>query len=129
LGAMLDFRRLPSKIDDYLILRTHHRFNPHITWKIYSQPNAVASDEPFTYFTVYAGSEMTLSDRVHACVATLTYGKPAMLYHPTPRARLFERLDLSSIRQGPVSLNQDRLEEERQAELDFLRSAIEKISS
>ena len=129
LGSLLDFRRLPQRIGDYLIVRTDHRFNPHITWKVYSQPNAVASDEPFTYFTLYAGAELTLSDRVHACVATLAFGNPAMLYHPTPRARLFERLDLNEIRQGPMSLPASRLNDEREAELDFLRMAVERLSS
>jgi hypothetical protein len=124
IGALLDRRRLPSEIAGYTVVRPEHRFNPHITWKIYRQPNAVASDEPFTYFTVYAGSSLTLSDRVHACVATLAYGKPAMLFTPSPRARLFERLGLGTIREKPVTLNLDYLERERQAELQFLKQTV-----
>jgi hypothetical protein len=127
LGAMLDFRRLPKQIDDYIIVRPDHRFNPHVTWKIYKHPNGIAADEPYTYLTIYSGAEMTLSDRVHACVATLAYGKPAMLFHPTPRARLFERLGLAAIRQTPVSLSLERLEEERQAEVAFLRHAVSQV--
>jgi hypothetical protein len=124
IGALLDRRRMPSQIGDYTVVRPEHRFNPHMTWKIYRQPNAVASDEPFTYFTVYAGTALTLSDRVHACVATLAYGKPAMLFTPSPRARLFERLGLNDLRERPVTLDPDYLECERQAELNFLKSAV-----
>lgn len=127
LGAMMDFRRLPKQIGEYMVVRPDHRFNPHITWKVYAQPNAVASDEPFTYFTIYSGAELTLSDRVHACVATLAYGKPAMLSHPTPRARLFERIGAGQIRTQPVSLDMNRLEEERQAEVAFLRDAVGRV--
>jgi hypothetical protein len=124
IGALLDRRKLPKTIAGHTIIRPEHRFNPHITWKIYRQPNAIASDEPFTYFTVYAGSSLTLADRVHACVATLAYGKPAMLFTPSPRARLFERLGLGAIREHPVSLKPDYLEREIQAELEFLKSAV-----
>jgi hypothetical protein len=124
IGALLDRRKLPKEIAGYTIVRPEHRFNPHITWKIYRQPNAVASDEPFTYFTVYAGASLTLSDRVHACVATLAYGKPAMLFTPSPRARLFERLGMNAIRERPVTLNLDYLERERQAELEFLKTCV-----
>jgi hypothetical protein len=124
IGALFDRRRLPAEIAGYTVVRPEHRFNPHVTWKIYRQPNAVASDEPFTYFTVYAGTSLTLADRVHACVATLAYGKPAMLFTPSPRARLFERLGLGAIRERPVRLDPERLEEERQSELHFLKAAV-----
>lgn len=125
MAALMDFRKMPKEIGGFEVIRTDHRFNPHITWKVYQHPNAVASDEPFTYFSLYAGAELTLSDRVHACVATLAYGKPAMLYHPTPRARLFARLGLNEIREKPCTINLDILENERQMELSFLRSVLD----
>jgi hypothetical protein len=124
LGAMLDRRRLPRSLAGLDVIRTEHRFNPHITWKIYRQPNALASDEPFTYFTVYSGASLTLSDRVHACVATLAYGRSAMLFSPSPRASLFARLGLGDIRNRPVALDPDRLEVEKGNQLRFLRGAV-----
>lgn len=124
LAALADIRSMPTEIGGFQIIRTDHRFNPHITWKVYQHPNAVASDEPFTYFSLYAGTALTLSDRVHACVATLAYGKPAMLYHPTPRARLFARLGLDKIRTQPCTLDMDFLEAERRKEIEFLKSAV-----
>ena len=124
IGHLIDRRRLPTELSGYKIVRPEHRFNPHVTWKIYKQPNAVASDEPYTYFTVYGNTELTLADRVHACVVTLAYGKPAMLFTPSPRARLFDRLDLSEIRQQPVTLSRDRLVQEKGELLDFLRKAV-----
>jgi len=127
IGAKLDCRRLPSEIADYRVIRPEHRFNPHVAWKIYKQPNAIASDEPFTYFTVYANTSLTLADRVHACVATLAYGNPAMLFTPSPRSRLFDRLDLSDIRLKPVELAPERLREEKGQLLDFMKKAISQI--
>jgi len=126
-GALLDFRRLPKYVGGYLIVRPEHRSNPHVTWKIYKQPNALASDEPFTYFTIYSGSQLTLSDRVHACVVTLAFGKPAMLFSPTPRSALFSRLGLDGITRTPVTLDSEALEREKQAELEFMRSAVQYV--
>ncbi len=127
IGCLLDKRKMPTMIKDYGIVRTEHRVNPHIAWKIYKQPNAVASDEPFTYFSVYAGSRLTLSDRVHACVATLAYGNPAMLFTPSPRSKLFDRIGLTDIKKWPVSLDPLYLKEEKEAELEFLRNAVRKL--
>lgn len=124
LGHALDRRSLPTQINGRMIIRPEHRVNPHVTPKVYQHPNSIASDEPWTYFNVYANADMTLADRVHACVATLAYGKPAMLFTPSPRSALFERLGCGDIRHVPVSLDPEYLEDERQQELAWLRAHI-----
>lgn len=124
LGAKIDFRSLPDRVGSYEIVRPEHRSNPHMTWKIYGRKNGIVSDEPFTYFSVYANAELTISDRVHACVATLAYGKPAMLCHPTPRGHLFARVGLEDVRVRPVLLDQEMVEGERQKEVEFLKQAV-----
>lgn len=124
LGHLLDRRALPQELNGRMVIRPEHRFNPHMTYKIYQHANAVASDEPWTYFTVYANADMTLADRVHACVITLAFGKPAMLFTPSPRSALFERVGCADIRKFPVQLNLDYLEDERQRELAWLRTHV-----
>lgn len=123
-GHALDRRTLPAEINGKTIVRPEHRFNPHVTYKIYQHANAVASDEPWTYFTIYANSQLTLADRVHACVMTLAYGRPAMLFTPSARSTLFERVGCGQIRTRPMSVDLARLEEERQNELAWLRTHI-----
>jgi len=123
-GHLLDFRKLPSELNGMEIIRPEHRYAPHMTHKIYQHPNSFVSDEPFTYFSIYAGSKLTLADRVHACVMTLAFGNPAMLFTPSPRQALFARLGLNDIRKRPVSLDLGYLEEQRQAELEFLKNSI-----
>lgn len=120
LGHVLDRRKLPHELNGRTVIRPEHRFNPHMTYKIYQHANAVASDEPWTYFTVYANSQLTLADRVHACVITLAYGGPAMLFTPSPRSALFERVGCGDIRKHPVSLDPSYLEDERTREVDWL---------
>lgn len=124
LGHLFDRRRLPTEIDGLMVMRPEHRFNPHITHKIYQHPNAVASDEPWTYFNIYANAELVLADRVHACVAALAYGRPAMLFTPSPRQALFARVGADDIRNRPVRLDLDRLEQERTAQVSWLRERL-----
>jgi len=128
LGHLLDFRKLPTEICGRDIIRPEHRYVPHMTHKIYQHPNSVTSDEVFTYFSLYANTSLTLADRVHACVMTLAYGNPAMLFTPSPRQALFARLGLDDIRTKPVQLDMDYLEEERNGVIDFLRDAVEATS-
>lgn len=123
-GHLIDRRKLPSELLGRMVIRPEHRMNPHLGWKIYSQPNALVADEPWTYFTVYAGTDLTLADRVHACVMTLAYGNPAMLFTPSPRSALFERVGMTEIKQRPLRLEPDYLEEQRQNELAFLKDAV-----
>ena len=127
LGHLLDRRKLPSKFEGYDIIRPEHRYAPHMTHKIYQHPNSFVSDEPFTYFSIYAGTKLTLADRVHACVMTLAYGNPAMLFTPSPRQALFSRLGLDKIREEPVTLDLTYLEQERKKVIEFLRNSIAQL--
>lgn len=124
LGHLLDSRKLPTEIDGLMVMRPEHRVNPHMTYKIYQHPNAVASDEPWTYFNIYANADLVLADRVHACVAALAYGKPAMLFTPSPRQALFGRVGAADIRERPVTVDGGWLEEERQKEVAWLKGQL-----
>jgi hypothetical protein len=115
---------LVEAVGGFRIIRTEHRFNPTITRKTYKGPNAFASDIPETYLDLYAQTECTFSDRVHACVATLSYGNPAMLFSSTPRSRLFERLNLESIRNQVTRLDPGVLRAEKEGLVQFLKSVM-----
>ena len=124
LGAWFDRRALPASVGEFAVVRPDHRYNPHISWKIYRGPNGVVSDEPFTYCAVYAGAALTLSDRVHACVATLAYENPAMLFTDSPRAHLFDRIGLADIRRRPMALSANLRDEMLYEEVEFLRKTV-----
>jgi polysaccharide pyruvyl transferase WcaK-like protein len=121
---LFDRRKLPAEFDGRMVVRPEHRFFPHVTHKIYRQPNATASDEPWTYINIYANADFTLSDRVHACVATLAFGNPAMLFTPSPRSALFGRVGIGDIRDRMVTLDLDRLQEEQEAEITWLKEHL-----
>lgn len=88
--------------------------------------NDLLSDLPDDYLNLYANCEATYSDRVHACVATLSFGNSTRLYSKSARSFLFDRIGLSSIREDLVSLDRKIIEKEKKKQIDFL-SEIFKI--
>jgi hypothetical protein len=115
----------PERVGKRLIVRTDHRFNPFLLRKGFKGPNSFASDVPYSYLTLYANATLTLSNRVHACVATVAYGGTAMLFSKSPRARLLERVGLTAIKNEPMALDLDYLAEEKATLIGFLRSVLD----
>jgi hypothetical protein len=118
------FRRTgsyPSRLAGKRIIRTDHRFNPLLLRKAYKGPNSFVSDLPWPYLDIYSQASCVFSCRVHACVAALAYGNPAMLFYKTPRSRLLQRVGADTITQRPCTVPSERLEEEKQALIDFLK--------
>jgi len=123
LGPLLDIRRdFPEKIDKMKIIRTDHRFNPIIFSKLYKKPMSFCSDIPWGYLDIYSQASLLLSNRVHACVAALAHGNPAMLFSKTPRARLLERVGAKDITKKPVKVSQKKLKKEKKELIAFLKN-------
>lgn len=111
-------------IDNKAIYRTDHRFHPHYRTKIYGQGNTFCADLPYGYLNIYANSELTLSDRVHACAVTLAYGHPAMLFARTNRVGLLDRVGASDISKHPVMIDMDWLSQEKKNMFCWLRDNL-----
>jgi hypothetical protein len=109
-----------SRIGNYLAVRTDHRYNPIIKKKTFRYPNTMVNDTPYPYFEIYGNAELTLSNRLHACVIALAYGKPAMLFSESPRLRLMERLNLTEVTKCPVTIDQHVLDTEKRKLVNFL---------
>ena len=117
-----------------MIIRTHHMcwsqsggFLKKIYYKYkqnFNKKNTLISDLPQDYLTIYANTKETHSDRVHACVPTLAFGKPAKLYSGTPRAALFNRVNAGSIRNKLTSLNLKKIEKEKERHIRFLSEIL-----
>lgn len=109
-------------VGGYMIVRTDHQLNPLMPSRIFRGPNAFAGDTPYSYLNLYSQAALTLSDRIHAVLATLAYGKPAMLFSKSGRAHILERMGAGDVTKHPITLDLERLEQEKEAELAFLRS-------
>jgi hypothetical protein len=128
IAAFMDRRQLPNSLGKRQIVRTEHRVNPFIGPKVYKRPNMVCSDEPWTYLTVYANSALTVTDRVHACAATLAFGGPSILFAKTSRARLFDRVGAGKVLREVVQLPLESLEAERRRQIEFLATNLRGLS-
>lgn len=117
-------KKRKDQVGQYRIIRTDHRFHPHFRGKIYRQKNSYVADLPYGYLNLYANAEFTLSDRVHACAATLAYGHSAMLFAKTNRLGLLGRVGAQDICQKPVKLDMAKLAEEKEKQLDWLKKIL-----
>jgi hypothetical protein len=70
---------------------------------------------------LYANTYATYSDRLHACIATLSFGNFARLYLSSPRDYLFKRMGLEAIKEKLVKLDQDKMNIEKEKQISFLR--------
>lgn len=121
------------KIKDRLIIRTHHSCWPVRRYGIFdiglprgyfNMPNTFISDIPYGYLNFYAKTKATYSNRVHACVATLAFGNPAMLFSESDRAYLFDRVGASRIKEKLVCLNPEKIRQEKSKQIEFLSSVL-----
>lgn len=124
LDRMLFKQEFNDKIGEYDVIRTEHRYNPVLLKKIYSLPNTFSSDIPHPYWAIYKNSQLTISSRVHACVATLSFGNPAWLFTKSPRAYLLDRVGASTIKTGPTWVNSDLLDYEKEQLIAFIKNNL-----
>jgi hypothetical protein len=107
-----------------LLMRTHHALIPHRD-RDFADPYTLMSDLPWDYLSLYARAHTTYSDRIHACIATLAFGNRAQLFgRDVPRLRMFERLGAGDIMKRPVSIDAQRLQSEKQRQVEFLREVL-----
>lgn len=111
-------------VADWEIIRTDHRYNPVFLRRIYSHPNTISSDVPFPYWAVYKNSKLTISNRVHACVATLSFGNPAWLFSKSPRSYLLDRVGANTIKAQPTRIDLQRLAEEKKNLIEYVQTHI-----
>lgn len=111
------------------LVHAHHRLiNPtpvEDSWPA----DTLLSDIPHDYLTLYANAEEVHSDRVHACVAALAYGRHARLYHGTPRGSLFEAVGAPRIRDEVVRLDMASLRERKADQVRFVRHALDGLTA
>ena len=105
-----------------------HKFSFTKTYKMfkeyYSKSNFMISELPYDYLNLYANASATYSDRVHACVASISYGRPAQLFSKSQRAFLFDRLNMSAISKKLIKPDINLIEKEKTKQINFLSEII-----
>lgn len=115
----------PDKIGDLNIIRTCHR--PHRNKKlIFFRKKIVSSFISDPYLNLYKNAELTVTDRLHAAVVTLSFGNKACLVLNSNRTRLLDRAGVEACVNGVYQLPADKLLGEKKEQLKFLKNAIDK---
>lgn len=128
-----DKKTEPSIDTDTDTVRTHHSVwfpfalhrYPAMFQEYYGRENVLVSDVPNDYLNVYANAEATVSDRVHACVASYTFATPSRLVHRTNRASLFDRIGAGTITDEVVVPDLDQLEREKDEQVEFMAEILD----
>lgn len=115
-------RELEKKLEGQNIVYTNHKPYPYSNIRKMAEAGVMCSDQPLDYLFLYANASEVYSDRVHACIPTLSFGNKCRLYSDSPRIALFENVGLSHIKQQLV--NVEGLQEKQEAQIQFLRKVL-----
>lgn len=105
------------------IIRLHHSYFPEISKNFLEKPNTLISDNPYEYLDIYSNAKMVYSDRVHACVPSISFSVPCQFYYETPRALLFERVGIN-LDDKPLNPDKQKIKIEKEKHIKFLSDII-----
>lgn len=139
------YRPLPLRLKDYVaatfdtgpepatlgekdnVVRLHHcSFGPQPD-AFFAGERTMISELPQDYLAFYANAREVHSDRVHACVAALSYGVPARFYGTTPRASLFEPVGCDRISDTTVTIREGLLDQKKAELVTWLRRTLVEV--
>jgi hypothetical protein len=125
--TVVTFDSLPEpdlNIKQRLLIRAHHDCWGPLKNDYVCNDNTLVSDIPQDYLTLYCNAEEVHSDRVHACIATLAYGRRAQFYHPTLRGSLFEAVGAKDVRDELIQLDMQLLKEKKCVQVQCVKELI-----
>ena len=125
--VILNFDHHPEpelNIHDKLIIRTHHSCWGGVSKSYLGKTNTLISNLPHDYLNLYANTQAVYSDRVHACVVTLSFGHPCKLCTETPRSSLLDKVGATTIRDKLTHPNTKKIEKEKEKQLKFLSNIL-----
>lgn len=121
-------KKLQETLENRHIVQTNHKPFPYS--KVFSlvKKNVMISENPLDYLFLYNNVKETYTDRVHACIPTLSFGNKAQLFSDSPRIALFEnvKLDLNEMKNRPVQIDKDVLRNLQNKQIEFLRNILTK---
>lgn len=115
-------KELEARFKDRNIIYTNHKPYPYSNIKKIVDKGIMCSDQPLDYLFVYANAEEVYSDRVHACIPTLSFGNKCRLYSDSPRIALFENVDLYDIQKELTQI--DNLQSRQEKQIEFLKNIL-----
>jgi len=128
--VILNFDKLTEpkiNLTDKLVIRTHHYSSEIYTTpkRYFAMPNTLISDSPYDYLALYSNTSATFSDRVHACIVTLSYARPSRLFvgddaEILNRMLLFKKVGADNIASKITYPDTGKIEKEKENQVKFL---------
>lgn len=111
----LEHRRShPRQLAEYTIVRPVHSFYP-LPHLLFSKPESYISYNPQNMLGLYSSVEAVITDRIHAGVAGLSFGKPAFVQELDERGAIYSKLPFE--KRGGFMLPNDALIDEEYAKI------------
>lgn len=121
----------PDDLDNgsRMVVRPHHKMYPKFVAKdrdAIGKPNAFVSELATDYLNIYGNARQVHTDRVHACVASVSYDVPCRLYSDSKRGFLFEKLGVSlkEMQAGMITIDRQLLNNAKQVQIEFLKGIL-----
>lgn len=111
-------RSYRNEQDGFRVLRPVHdafRF-PNVS---FARPNSYLTYNPMIFLSIYKYCAATISDRVHAGVVSLSFGKPALIVRRDNRYELFKN-SIVKENDGVLRANQNELDIQYKMHIDWL---------
>jgi hypothetical protein len=118
-------RDFPNKIEAYETFRPTHQVLHRANWRLYFKKKIFLSQTPYGY--LYRNTSLTVTDRLHACVATLAYGNPARLFIKSKRARLLNRMNIADVTNKISTIDKDLLKKEKTDFISWMKMVMDTI--
>lgn len=116
-------KELEQKLVGRNIVYTNHKPFPYTKVSKLVKEGIMISDYPMDYLVLYKNAEEVYSDRVHACIPTLSFGNKATLYSESPRKALFQNVGIETIDDKPMKALDLKMKQDNQ--ISFLKGIIE----
>lgn len=107
------------------IIYSYHKPYPYSKVSKLVKQGVIVSDYPMDYLVLYKNASEVYSDRVHACIPTLSFGNKATLLSDSPRKALFENVGIQQITDEPMTVCNLSNQQERQ--ISFLIEIFEDL--
>lgn len=119
-------KALVEQLQGKHIVYTDHKPYPYIKVSRLAKQDVMCSDYPMDYLFIYRNAAEVHSDRVHACIPTLSFGNRAQLYSDSPRIALFENvgIDVNEMKDHPVSIDMNLLNRKEEEQIAYLASLL-----
>jgi hypothetical protein len=116
-------RQYPGVVGKYEIVRPVHDIGYKFAHLNFARDNSFLSYNAFVYLAVYKGAKLTVTNRLHAALPALSFGRPVAYVGRTARNGALDRLGLRDYQGRVVTCAPEVIAREYAGLVNALRNA------